>query len=306
MNGVTRTAAFEDLRGLMFSIAYRMTGSVTDAEDIAQEAFVRLERERANGRRIESPRAWLSAVTTRISIDHLRSARRSRETYVGPWLPEPLVADSAPGPEEHAETADTLSQAFLVMLESLSPVERAVFLLREVFGYEYAQIAGVVGKSEDNTRQLAARARRHADERRPRFDADRRRHAELLRRFQVASLTGDTDALKDMLAADAVLYSDGGGKARAARRPIYGPDRIARLMAGVTRKTAPELGFRRYDAEVNGVPGGVLVAPDGSVFSVLTIDVADGKIQTVRIVRNPDKLRHVHPQPPTAPAEEEA
>ena len=283
----------ESLRPFMFSIAYRMTGSVADSEDIVQEALIRLDRARREGTDVESPRAFGAAVATRLAIDHLRSARVRKESYVGPWLPDPLLTDTTPGPEEQAEMSDTLSQAFLVVLETLSPVERAVFLLREVFGYEYDEIAGVVGKSEDNCRQLAARARRHVEERRPRFSTDREHQAELLRRFQAAASSGDTDELKELLHADAVLYSDGGGKAAAARKPIYGADKIARFMAGVARKVDAYGGFERRPAEVNGGAGRVMVAPDGSIFDVLTIDVVDGRIQTVHIVRSPDKLRHV-------------
>jgi len=290
-----RTQAPEDLRGLMFSIAYRMTGSVTDAEDITQEAFVRLERARGEGVEVESPRAWLSAVTTRIAIDYLRSARRARERYVGPWLPEPLVEDAAPGPAEQAEASDSLSQAFLVVLETLSPVERAVFLLHDVFGYEYPDVADAVGKGEGNCRQIASRARRRVESRRPRFAPDPARREELLERFLAASQTGDVDGLRDMLAADAVLYSDGGGKAVAARRPIYGADRVARCMVGVTRKRfSRPRPVKQRRIRVNGQPGNVLIEPDGSIFSLLTVDVTDDHIQTVRIIRNPDKLAHVH------------
>jgi RNA polymerase sigma-70 factor (TIGR02957 family) len=290
-----RTETTSDLRGLMFSIAYRMTGSVSDAEDIAQEAFVRLERERSRGGEVESPRAWLSTVTTRIAIDHMRSARRTRETYVGPWLPEPLIEDAAPGPAERAETADSLSQAFLVMLETLSPVERAVFLLHDVFGYDYPAVADAVGKAEDNCRQIASRARRHVEERRPRFAPDPARREELLDRFLTASETGDTDGLRVLLSADAVLYSDGGGKAIAARKPIYGADRIARFMVGVTRKRfSRPRPVKQRRIWVNGQPGNALIEPDGSIFSILTIDVAGDQIQAVRVMRNPDKLAHVN------------
>ena len=285
----TAGAAFSELRRLMFSIAYRMTGSVSDAEDIAQEAFIRFERARRDGTDVESPKSWLAAVTTRLAIDHLRSARRQRESYVGPWLPEPLLTESAPGPDEHAEVADTLSQAFLVMLETLSPVERAVFLLHEVFGYDYPAVADAVGKSPQNCRQIGVRARRHVDARRPRFDPDEGQRQELFERFVAASETGDTGALKELLAADVVLYSDGGGKATAARRPIVGPERVARLMVAVTRKHARR-GRRWRLAAVNGQPGLLRFNPDGGVSDVLTVDVLDGAIQAVRIIRNPDKL----------------
>jgi RNA polymerase sigma-70 factor, ECF subfamily len=286
----TAGATFRELRRLMFSIAYRMTGSVSDAEDIAQEAFIRLERAQREGEHVESPKSWLSTVTTRLAIDHLRSARVQRESYVGPWLPEPLLTDPAPGPAEHAEVADSASQAFLVMLETLSPVERAVFLLREVFGCDYPEIADAVGKSEQNCRQLATRARRHVDARRPRFDPDERSREELFERFIAASETGDTQALKEVLAADVVLYSDGGGKASAARKPIEGALRVSRLMVAVARKRNRRGGCRSEFATVNGQPGRILFDPDGSISDILSVDVFDGAIQVVRVTRNPDKL----------------
>jgi RNA polymerase sigma-70 factor (ECF subfamily) len=285
--------AIDDLRRLAFSIAYRMTGSVSDSEDIAQEAFVRLERARREGIEIESPRSWLAAVATRLAIDHLRSARVRRERYVGPWLPEPLLSDDAPGPAERAEIADSLSQSFLVVLETLSPVERAVFLLREVFGVDYDELAGVVGKSVDNCRQIAARARRHVAARSPRFEPDRRRRNELFDRFLAACESGEVEPLRELLAADVVVYSDGGGRVVAARRPVLGAERVARFMAKVTRRRREQGGFEGRRVTVNGQPGRILFEPDGSVSEVLSVDVADGAIKAVRIVRNPDKLRHI-------------
>ncbi|HEU4656160.1 MAG TPA: RNA polymerase sigma-70 factor [Capillimicrobium sp.] len=284
---------YDHLRRLMFAIAYRMTGGVSDAEDIVQEAFLRLERARREGTEIASPKAWLSAVTTRLAIDHLRSARVRHEQYVGPWLPEPVVAADDPGPAERAELADSLSQAFLVVLETLSPVERAVFLLHDVFGYDYPQVAAAVGRREDNCRQIAARARRHVDARRPRFDPDERLREELFERFLAAAQRGETEELKALLADDAVLYSDGGGRAVAARRPILGADRVARFMVGVTRKRLERAVTRERRATVNGQPGRLLFLPDGRLWDVLAVDVVDGRIAAVRIVRNPDKLRHL-------------
>jgi RNA polymerase sigma-70 factor (ECF subfamily) len=285
---------FRELQGLMFSVAYRMTGEVGDAEDIVQEAFLRLERTRREGVEVDSPKAWLSTATTRLAIDHLRSARVRRETYIGPWIPEPLLTDESPGPAEHAEVADSLSQAFLVVLETLTPVERAVFLLREVFGYGYGEIAEAVGKSEENCRQLAGRARRHVEARRARFAADGKRHDELFDRFVAACETGDLDALEGLLAADAVLYSDGGGRATAARRPLYGANRIARMLVRVTRKRKQRHGDLDWvRANVNGQLSRLLRSPDGAVSDVVSVDVADGLVQTVWIVRNPDKLRHL-------------
>ncbi len=289
----SETTDYEELRRLTFAIAYRMTGSVNDAEEIGQEAFLRLERARQNDEELESPKAWLSTVTTRLAIDHMRSARVRREQYVGPWLPEPLLTEDSPGPAEHAETADSLSQAFLVLLETLTPVERAVFLLREVFGYDYPQIAETVGKQEENCRQIAARARKHVEAKRARFDADDQRREELLERFLEASEDGDAAKLKTILAADAVVYSDGGGKASAARRPFTGADRIARFMVKITRSRLERGGFRRRPARVNGQPAQLLIASDDSISDVLMLDIADEAIQTIRIVRNPDKLRHL-------------
>jgi RNA polymerase sigma-70 factor (ECF subfamily) len=286
-------AEIEEQRRLTFAIAYRMTGSVSDAEDIGQEAFVRLERARREGATVESPRAWLSTATTRLAIDHMRSARARRESYIGPWLPEPLLTEGGPGPAERAEVADTVSQAFLVLLESLSPVERAVFLLRDVFGYEYPQIAEAVGKGEENCRQIATRARKHVEGREARFEADRAHGEELLDRFLEASASGDVEALKQVLATDAVVYSDGGGKVSAARHPFSGVERIARFMVKITSRRPATAGFRRRRIAVNGQPGQMLIGPDGSVTDVLSVEVADGRIQTIRIVRNPDKLRHL-------------
>jgi RNA polymerase sigma-70 factor (ECF subfamily) len=216
----------------MFSIAYRMLGSASEAEDIVQEAFLRFHREAGKGTLIESPKAYLSAITTRLSIDHLRSARVRREHYVGTWLPEPLITDDA---SLHAGTADSLSMAFLVLLETLTPVERAVFLLREIFDYGYDEIATVVDKSEENCRQIAVRARRQVEARKPRFEASRKRREELARRFFEAVVKGDTDGLVGLLAADVVAYGDGGGKGPAFPRPINGAGRVGRVLVGGTR-----------------------------------------------------------------------
>jgi RNA polymerase sigma-70 factor (ECF subfamily) len=290
-------AEIEEQRRLTFGIAYRMTGSVSDAEDIGQEALLRLERARREGEALSSPRAWLSTVTTRLAIDHMRSARVRRESYVGPWLPEPLLTEEGPGPADRAEDADTVSQAFLVLLETLSPVERAVFLLRDVFGYDYLQIAEAVGKGEENCRQIATRARKHVEARQARFETDRRHADELLDRFLEASESGDVEALKEVLAADAVVYSDGGGRVSAARRPFSGAERIARFMVRVTRRRPAAAGFRRRRTRVNGQPGQLLITPDGTVSDVLGVEVADGLIRAIRIVRNPEKLRHLQHLP---------
>src|SRR5918999_2970186 len=214
-------AVYEELRPLLFSIAYRMVGSASEAEDIVQEAFLRYHRETEGGTEIESPKAWLSTVTTRLAINHVQSARVRRESYVGTWLPEPIVTDFESEVTRHAETADSLSMAFLVLLESLGPVERAVFLLREVFEYGYDEIAGIVNKSEDNCRQIAARARRQIEAKKPRFEASRRKREELAQRFFEAVMAGDPEGLVRMLADDVVAYGDGGGKAPSLPKPVY-------------------------------------------------------------------------------------
>jgi RNA polymerase sigma-70 factor (ECF subfamily) len=284
---------YEELRPLMFSIAYRMLGSATEAEDIVQEAFLRYHRETSRGVEVESPKAYLSAVTTRLSIDHLRSARVRRESYVGTWLPEPVLTDTESDAARHAETADSLSLGFLVLLESLTPVERAVFLLRDVFDYGYDEIAGVVGKSEDNCRQIAVRARRQVQAAKPRFEASRKRREELAERFFDAVREGDTDGLVGLLAADVVAYGDGGGKAPAFRRPVHGADRVARLLLGATAR-GERLGVSDMrHVEINGQPGAVFLDPDGRLVAAVTLDIADDLVQALRAVSNPEKLRHL-------------
>jgi len=287
-------ATYQELRPLLFSIAYQMVGRVSEAEDLVQEAFLRFHRALAGGTEVDSPKAYLSAVTTRLAIDHLRSARARREQYVGDWLPEPLMTGEAADPAAHAETADTLSLAFLHLLERLSPVQRAVFLLREVFGYGYAEIAGLVGRSEETCRQVAVRARRHVEAGRPRFEASRRQRDELARRFFAAVDQGDTDGLVGLLAADAVLYGDGGGKAPALTAPVHGAERVARLLLGLARR-GRAVGVGYAPAEINGHPGLLTLDPDGRLLSVLALDIADGRVQTVRSIVNPDKLRHLGP-----------
>ena len=281
-------ALYAELRPLLFSIAYRMTGSVGDADDIVQDAFVRFQR--AERDQVESPRAFLATVVTRLAIDHLRSARVRREAYVGEWLPEPLVSED----DDAAETAESLSLAFLVVLETLSPVERAVFLLHDVFGYEYGEIARIVGKTETNCRQIATRARRHVEARRPRFEASREQQEELADRFFAACVDGDTDSLVELLAGDVVVHGDGGGKAPQLAEPVHGADRAARLLVGWFR-TAAELGAELQRVTVNGRPGAVIRSPAGEIGSVMALDVAGGQVQAVRSIVNPDKLRHLGP-----------
>jgi RNA polymerase sigma-70 factor (ECF subfamily) len=273
----------------MLSIAYRMVGSFSEAEDIVQDAFVRLAAVQDT---VESPKAWLTTVTTRLSIDHLRSARVRREQYPGTWLPEPLLADPAPDAAERAETADTLSLALLVVLESLSPVERAVFLLREVFDYGYGEIAEIVDKSEDNCRQLAVRARRHVDARRPRFEPSREQREELARRFFAAVQEGETEPLVELLAADVAFYGDGGGRAPAIGEPMFGRDRVASLLLGFARVATRE-GATVQPVEVNGQPGALALNADGSLISVMALDIVDGTITAIRSIPNPDKIAHI-------------
>lgn len=289
-------AAYEELRPFLFSLAYRMLGSVAEAEDVVQEAFVRYQRTLADRPvDIDSPKAFLAAVTTRLAIDHLRSARVRRETYPGNWLPEPLVtAEHELEGARHVEEADSLSMAFLLLLERLSPVERAVFLLHDVFDYGYDEIARIVGKSEDNCRQLAARARRHLREEKPRFDASRRRREELAARFFQAAFDGHMAGLVELLAADAAVYGDGGGKAPSWPHPVYGRDRVARLLLGVGR-TWRELGMSIRRTEINGQPGAMILDPSGGLVHVMTLEIADGLVQTVHSIINPDKLRHLGP-----------
>ena len=286
-----------EFRPLMFSIAYRMTGSISDAEDIVQEAFLRLTRVLRDGTTIDSPKAYLATATTRLAISHLRSARVRRESYVGSWLPEPLVGDApagGPDPAERAEMSDSLSMAFLVLLESLTPTERAVFLLHEVFGYDYKEIAGITGKSEANCRQILARARHHVDDGKPRFDASREQRDEVARRFFAAAEGGDMTALLELLAPDVVMVGDGGGKAWAIAQPLSGAERVARLVFGLYRR-APKMGVHVEPARVNDQPGGVSYDAGGRVVNVFVLDIADGLVQTVRSIVNPDKLHHLGP-----------
>ena len=287
-------APYEDLRPLLFSIAYRMVSSVSEAEDIVQESFLRIHRAESEGEKIESPKAYLAAVATRLSIDHLRSARVRREQYVGQWLPDPLLTDTAPDAAAQTEAADSLSMAFLVLLESLTAVERAVFLLREVFDYDYGAIARIVERSEDNCRQLYVRARKHIDQGRPRFEASREQRDELAQKFFAAAEQGNTQALVEMLAADVVVYGDGGGKVPSWPRPIYGRESVAKLMVGVLARVAAVNGSLQ-PTHINGQPGVIFMDADGRIGSVMTLDIANDVVQTIRGVVNPDKLGHIGP-----------
>jgi RNA polymerase sigma-70 factor (TIGR02957 family) len=286
---------FDELRPSAFAIAYRMLGRVSEAEDVVQEAFVRLHRVRQAGERIESPRAYLSTVVSRLSLDHLRSARARRETYVGEWLPEPLLASADDDPAKRAEMADSLSLAFLVLLESLSPEQRAAFLLREVFDEPYDRIGEIIGTSEQNARQLVTRARRHVAARRPRFEASREQRDQLAARFFAAAEKGDLEALEQVLAHDVVLHGDGGGKAPAIARPVHGRARVARTLIAGLRNAARIGGFSLRPEQLNGQPGALLLDGEGKVAGVIVLDLADGQIQGVNAIVNPDKLQHLGP-----------
>jgi RNA polymerase sigma-70 factor (TIGR02957 family) len=285
----------EELRPAAFAIAYRMLGSVAEAEDVVQETLLRVHRALEAGDRIESPRAFAATVATRLSIDQLRSARVRRETYTGEWLPEPLVSDPADDPARQAEMADSLSLAFLVLLETLSPEQRAVLLLRDVFDYGYDEIARIVGKTEDNTRKLATRARRHVEEGRPRFEASREQRDELAQRFFAAAQGGDLEGLEALLAHDVVLQGDGGGKAPALARSLHGRARVARTLMAWMRQGAKIAGASIRQVDVNGQPGGLLLDGEQRVISVMSLDIADGQVQGIRSIVNPEKLGHVGP-----------
>jgi RNA polymerase sigma-70 factor (ECF subfamily) len=280
------TATFEENRPRLFGVAYRMLGSVADAEDVVQEAFLKWSA--AHPEEVREPAAWLTTVVTRLCIDQLKSARARRERYVGPWLPEPLLGDAAvPDVSEAAELSDTLSMAFLMVLESLTPTERAAFLLREVFGYEYGEIAEQINVSESNARQLVHRAKESVAERRHRFEADKEKQRDLLGRFLLAVSTGEVEPIVQLLAEDAVLYSDGGGEVRAARRPIVGPDKIARFIKGI--EGGVPAGTESRVVDVNGAPG-VLMEVDGKPYCVISIDAAEDRLQSIYVVLNPQKL----------------
>jgi RNA polymerase sigma-70 factor (ECF subfamily) len=288
---VTRAAEFEQLRPLLFAIAYRILGSVAEAEDAVQDTWLRYA---AAATQPTSIKAYLSAVVTRISIDVLRSARVRREQYVGPWFPEPLLTDPYSDPERSAELADSVSTAALLLLERLSPLERAVFVLREVFGFGFPEVAAAVGRSEAACRQLAARARRHMDDGRPRFEADRRARDELAARFFDALRDGDVESMRELLTADVQMLGDSGGKAPQWGSGIFGAENVARVLAS----TFPwffRIGGTLESHEVNGHPGAIFRDRDNNVVNTWTLDVLDGRIQSIRTVINPDKLGHVGP-----------
>ena len=286
---MTRAEEFEDLRPLLFSIAYRILGSVSEAEDAVQETWLRWDATPAPP---TSTKAFLAAVVTRISIDVLRSARVRREEYVGPWFPEPLLTDPYEDPERSAELADSVSMAALLLLERLSPLERAVFVLREVFGFGFPEVAAAVGRSVGACRQVAVRARRHMDEGQPRFEADRAEREELAERFFDAIRDGDVDHLRELLAADVQLVSDSGGKAPQWGSGIFGPRNVARILVALITPFT-QIGGVIEPHQVNGDPGAIVRDPTGKVLNTWALDILDGKIQTIRTVLNPDKLTHL-------------
>ncbi|MER7751802.1 RNA polymerase sigma-70 factor [Kitasatospora sp. NPDC097643] len=275
-------------RRLLFDTAYRMLGSVADAEDVLQDAW--LTWSRADRSAVRHPKAYLVRTVSNLSLNRLTSARATREAYVGPWLPEPLL--TTPDVAEEAELADTVSTAMLVVLETLAPVERAVFLLREVFGYSHAEIAEILDRPEPTVRQIAHRAKKHVEARRPRFDADADRRREVTERFLAACAGGDLNAVMELLAPEVTAWSDGGGKVTAARRPLHGTDAVARWMLGVLAK--PELqGMALASASINGEEG-VLFTMGGHPVGALAFDLVDGLIRNLRFQVNPDKLRGLH------------
>ncbi|WP_405866030.1 MULTISPECIES: RNA polymerase sigma-70 factor [unclassified Streptomyces] len=288
---MSKVEDFEELRPLLFSLAYRILGSVSEAEDAVQETWLRFD---GSGTRPTSTKAFLSATVTRISIDVLRSARVRREEYAGPWFPEPLLSDPYQDPARSVELADSVSMAALLLLERLSPLERAVFVLREVFGFGFDEVAAAVGRSESACRQLLVRARRHMEAGRPRFAADRQERQELATRFFDALKDGDVGGLRNLLAADAQLVGDSGGKAPQLARTVMGAENVARLL-GTVYPWLIRIDVTFEPHEVNGQPGAIFRDRDGRILQTVVLDVLDGQIQTVRAVINPDKLGHLGP-----------
>jgi RNA polymerase sigma-70 factor (TIGR02957 family) len=285
----------DDLRPRTFAIAYRMLGSVSEAEDVVQEVLLRVHNAIEGGEEISSPRAYAATITTRLAIDELRSARARRETYVGEWLPEPITERVEDDPARHAEVADSLSLAFLVLLESLSPEQRAAFLLHDVFDYDYDKVSEIVGTSEQNARQLASRARRHVQDGRARFDASEEQREKLAESFFAAVENGEFEGLETLLAEDVELHGDGGGIAPAIRHPIYGKAKAAKMMRNWGRLAERIGGLQIRRVMVNGQPGAEFLDRDGKLINVMGLDIADGQIQTIRSIVNPEKLGHLGP-----------
>jgi RNA polymerase sigma-70 factor (TIGR02957 family) len=290
-----RERLLDELRPVFFAIAYRMLGSVSEAEDVVQEALLRVDQALQAGEQIASPRAYVATVTTRLAINELRSARVRRERYVGEWLPEPIITDGDDDPARHAETADSLSLAMLVLLKSLSPEQRAVLLLHDVFDYGYPEIAAIVGKSEDNVRQLATRARRHVRQGRPRFQTTRGQRDELARRFFAAVEHGDLAGLEALLAHDVELTADGGGKVPALARSLHGRNRVARTLVKGLRQVARFPGVSLRPVEVNGGPGALFLDGQEKLIGVVALDTAGSEIISISSIVNPDKLAHLGP-----------
>jgi RNA polymerase sigma-70 factor (TIGR02957 family) len=291
-----REELLDELRPVSFAIAYRMLGSVSEAEDVVQEALLRVHQALEAGEQIVSPRAFVATVTTRRAINELRSARARRESYVGEWLPEPIITDSSDDPAQRAEMADSLSLAMLVLLESLSPEQRAVLLLHDVFDYDHAQIAEIIGKSQDNVRQLATRARKHIEQRRPRFQTTREQRDELAARFFSAAKQGDLAGLEALLAHDVEFTGDGGGKVPALACPLRGRSRVASMMVTFSRVgvlSVPGVSLR--PVEVNGGAGAVFLDRQQRLLGVWALDIAGGQIRSINSVVNPDKLAHLGP-----------
>jgi RNA polymerase sigma-70 factor (TIGR02957 family) len=290
-----RERVLDELRPVSFAIAYRMLGSVSEAEDIVQEALLRVHQALEAGERIASPRAFAATVTTRLAIDELRSARARRERYVGEWLPEPIITDGHDDPAQHAEMADSLSLAMLVLLESLSPEQRAVLLLHDVFDYGYPEIASIVGKSEAGVRQLATRARNHVEQRRPRFQTTREQRNELARRFFAAAEHGDLAGLEALLAHDVELTGDGGGNVPALARSLHGRSRVAQTLINWVRLAARAPGVSLRQVSVNGAPGAIFLDAQQRLVGVWAVDITGGQITSVSSIVNPDKLKHLGP-----------
>ena len=285
----------DELRPVSFAIAYRMLGSVSEAEDIVQEALLRVHQEVEAGEQIVSPHAFVATVTTRLAINELKTARARREHYVGDWLPEPIITDGDDDPAWQAEIADSLSMAVLVLLESLTPEQRAVLVLHDVFDYGYAEIADIVGKSEDNVRQLATRARRHVAQRRPRYQSTREQRDELARRFFAAAAAGDLSGLEALLAHDVELSGDGGGKVPALARAMQGRSRVAAVLARAVRTIAELPGVSWRPAEVNGGAGALFLDDQQKLIGVMALDVVGGQVTSVQGIVNPEKLAHLGP-----------
>jgi RNA polymerase sigma-70 factor (TIGR02957 family) len=291
-----RERALDELRPVAFAIAYRMLGSVSEAEDVVQEALLRVHQALEAGEQIASPRAFAATVTTRLAINELRSARARREEYVGEWLPEPIITAGSDDPAQHAEMADSLSLAMLALLERLSPEQRAVLLLHDVFDYDHAQIAQIIGKSQDNVRQLATRARRHIEQRRPRFQTTREQRDELAARFFAAAEQGDLAGLEALLAHDVEFTADGGGKVPALARPLRGRSRVARTLINYSVGLAARAsGVTFRTVEVNGGPGALYLDAQQRLIAVMALDIAGGQITSLNAIANPDKLRHLGP-----------